>query len=148
MCAFAHVAWETLGVPSKRRAYDSVDPEFDDDIPSNNQENKDKFFQVFAPVFERNARCGINLVNQFISVCLHTYVLFAGGQRSRRCRFWAIMNHHSKMSITSTVSGTTSTLGESSPTSTKKRKKKAKSIDNYYNNIALISYCCNVVTSR
>ena len=64
MCACALVAWETLGVPSKRRAYDSVDPEFDDDTPSNNQENKDKFFEVFAPVFERNARCDINLVNR------------------------------------------------------------------------------------
>lgn len=26
-------AFETLGVPSKRRAYDSIDPEFDNDVP-------------------------------------------------------------------------------------------------------------------
>ena len=51
-------AWETLGVPTKRRAYDSVDPQFDDDIPSNNQDNKDNFFAKFGPAFERNARSG------------------------------------------------------------------------------------------
>lgn len=49
-------AYETLGVPVKKRAYDSVDPTFDDDIPPNDQDSKDEFFEAFGPVFERNAR--------------------------------------------------------------------------------------------
>lgn len=49
-------AYEILGVPSKRRAYDSVDPMFDDDVPSVNNKNKERFFEAFGPVFERNAR--------------------------------------------------------------------------------------------
>jgi len=52
-------AFETLSVPSKRRAYDSVDSEFDDDVPSVNASNKANFFKVFAPVFERNARWSV-----------------------------------------------------------------------------------------
>ncbi|XP_055958147.1 dnaJ homolog subfamily C member 2 isoform X2 [Patella vulgata] len=49
-------AWETLGVPAKRRSFDSVDPEFDDDVPSNNALAKEKFYKVFRPIFEMNAR--------------------------------------------------------------------------------------------
>lgn len=49
-------AYEILGDPVKRRSFDSVDPEFDDAVPSANQENKDNFYAVFRPVFERNAR--------------------------------------------------------------------------------------------
>lgn len=49
-------AYETLGNPTKRRSFDSVDPEFDDTIPSSCNESKEKFFEVFGPVFERNAR--------------------------------------------------------------------------------------------
>ena len=49
-------AWETLGDPIKKRSFDSVDPEFNDDIPPNNQHSKDNFFAVYGPVFERNAR--------------------------------------------------------------------------------------------
>ncbi|KAK7102753.1 dnaJ homolog subfamily C member 2-like [Littorina saxatilis] len=48
-------AYEILGNPVKRRSFDSVDPEFDEAIPSITQENKD-FYTVFRPVFERNAR--------------------------------------------------------------------------------------------
>ena len=33
-----------------------MDPEFNDDIPPNNQHSKDNFFAVYGPVFERNAR--------------------------------------------------------------------------------------------
>lgn len=29
---------------------------FEDDIPSVNTESKEKFFEIFTPVFERNAR--------------------------------------------------------------------------------------------
>merc|ERR1711874_244596 len=43
-------AYEILGVPSKRRAYDSVDPMFDDDVPSVNSKNKERFFEAFGPV--------------------------------------------------------------------------------------------------
>lgn len=39
----------------KRRAFDSVDPTFDNAVPSKG-EGKDNFFKVFSPVFERNAR--------------------------------------------------------------------------------------------
>ncbi|CAL4078225.1 unnamed protein product, partial [Meganyctiphanes norvegica] len=49
-------AYETLGVPNKRRAYDSVDPLFDDDVPSVKEKNKERFFEVFGPIFEQNAR--------------------------------------------------------------------------------------------
>lgn len=52
-------AYETLGNPMKKRSFDSVDPTFDDDIPSNNTESKEKFFEIFGPVFERNARWSI-----------------------------------------------------------------------------------------
>lgn len=49
-------AWEVLGNREKRKSYDSVDPHFDNDIPPNNEHSKNNFFDVFAPVFERNAR--------------------------------------------------------------------------------------------
>ncbi|GLH14138.1 uncharacterized protein GBIM_18540 [Gryllus bimaculatus] len=49
-------AWEILGNPRSRRSFDSVDPEFDDGVPSNNENSKTNFFEIFAPVFELNAR--------------------------------------------------------------------------------------------
>ncbi|XP_052279766.1 dnaJ homolog subfamily C member 2-like isoform X16 [Dreissena polymorpha] len=49
-------AWETLGIPAKRRAFDSVDPLFDDSVPPNNNNSKEKFYEVFRPVFVENAR--------------------------------------------------------------------------------------------
>ncbi|XP_071502249.1 dnaJ homolog subfamily C member 2-like [Diadema antillarum] len=52
-------AYEILGNPVKKRAYDSVDPEFDNDVPQMSQQSKDNFFQVFSPVFDRNARWSI-----------------------------------------------------------------------------------------
>ncbi|XP_068611119.1 dnaJ homolog subfamily C member 2 [Brachionichthys hirsutus] len=48
-------AIEILSDPVKRRAFDSVDPMFDNAVPSKS-EGKENFFEVFAPVFERNAR--------------------------------------------------------------------------------------------
>uniref|UniRef100_G3Q708 DnaJ heat shock protein family (Hsp40) member C2 n=1 Tax=Gasterosteus aculeatus aculeatus TaxID=481459 RepID=G3Q708_GASAC len=48
-------AMETLSDPVKRRAFDSVDPTFDNSVPSKN-EGKDNFWDVYTPVFERNAR--------------------------------------------------------------------------------------------
>ncbi|XP_037802477.1 dnaJ homolog subfamily C member 2-like [Penaeus monodon] len=49
-------AYEILGDPVKRRSWDSVDPEFDDDIPPVTSHNKANFFKVFGPVIERNTR--------------------------------------------------------------------------------------------
>ncbi|KAA0193440.1 hypothetical protein HAZT_HAZT002051, partial [Hyalella azteca] len=49
-------AYEILGDPIKRRSYDSIDPEFDNKVPSDKPINKEKFFEVFGPVFERNSR--------------------------------------------------------------------------------------------
>ncbi|KAF7228896.1 dnaJ homolog subfamily C member 2 [Nothobranchius furzeri] len=48
-------AIEILSDPVKRRAFDSVDPTFDNAVPSKS-EGKENFFEVFSPVFERNAR--------------------------------------------------------------------------------------------
>lgn len=39
-------AYETLSVASRRRAYDSVDPDFDDQVPPINATNKARFFEV------------------------------------------------------------------------------------------------------
>ena len=49
-------AYETLGNRAKRRSYDSIDPEFDDSIPTVNNNSKENFFKEFSKVFERNAR--------------------------------------------------------------------------------------------
>lgn len=49
-------AYETLGNPIKKRSFDSVDPLFDDDVPPNNANSKENFFEEFTPAFERNAR--------------------------------------------------------------------------------------------
>ncbi|XP_034019478.1 dnaJ homolog subfamily C member 2 isoform X2 [Thalassophryne amazonica] len=46
---------EILSDPVKRRAFDSVDPTFDNTVPSKS-DGKENFFEVFRPVFERNAR--------------------------------------------------------------------------------------------
>ncbi|KAM4615119.1 dnaJ homolog subfamily C member 2 [Polymixia lowei] len=48
-------AIEMLSEPVKRRAFDSVDPTFDNAVPSKG-EGKENFFNAFSPVFERNAR--------------------------------------------------------------------------------------------
>merc|ERR1712223_2367350 len=52
-------AFENLGTANKRRAYDSVDPLFDDEIPDVIKDNSKDFIATFAPVFERNARWSI-----------------------------------------------------------------------------------------
>ncbi|XP_034529281.1 dnaJ homolog subfamily C member 2 [Notolabrus celidotus] len=48
-------AIETLSDPMKRRAFDSVDPTFENAVPSKS-EGKENFFESFAAVFDRNAR--------------------------------------------------------------------------------------------
>lgn len=52
-------AYEILGNLVRRRAYDSVDPQFDNDVPPNNQQSKDKFYRTFSDAFQRNARWSI-----------------------------------------------------------------------------------------
>ena len=50
-------AFEILGNPVKRKAFDSVDPTFDDTVPEViKKDSKDNFFSVFSPVFEQNSR--------------------------------------------------------------------------------------------
>ena len=49
-------AFENLGTTNKRKAFDSVDPLFDDDVPDVIKENSKDFFETFAPVFDKNAR--------------------------------------------------------------------------------------------
>lgn len=49
------IASEWLGDPSKRRSFDSADPEFDDDYPTK-EVDEAEFFKVWGPVFERNER--------------------------------------------------------------------------------------------
>jgi len=52
-------AFEILGNPVTRRAFDSVDPTFDDDVPEVLKKEKDNFIEVFGPVFEQNKRWGV-----------------------------------------------------------------------------------------
>lgn len=50
-------AYEQLGLEkNKRRAYDSVDPKFDDSTPSASDLNEDNFYEVLRPFFERHSR--------------------------------------------------------------------------------------------
>ena len=50
------LAYEILGNQLKRRSYDSVDPQFDDSIPSVMPDSPENFYQVFSPAFEQNSR--------------------------------------------------------------------------------------------
>ncbi|XP_035232452.1 dnaJ homolog subfamily C member 2-like isoform X2 [Stegodyphus dumicola] len=58
-------AYEVLGNPVKRQSYDSVDPEFDDDIPPVTNYSKENFFEVFQPVFEANSRYDFDSWREF-----------------------------------------------------------------------------------
>ncbi|ETN63390.1 M-phase phosphoprotein 11 [Anopheles darlingi] len=49
------MAYETLGSLKNRRAFDSIDPEFDDSLPSQSEIDKD-FYAALRDVFRRNAR--------------------------------------------------------------------------------------------
>lgn len=43
-----------LGNPIKRKSYDSIDPEFDDGLPTSSEIEKD-YFGIFTDQFTRNA---------------------------------------------------------------------------------------------
>lgn len=49
------MAYETLGNPIKRRSYDSVDPEFDDNIPTASEIKKD-FYKTCSYYFDLNSQ--------------------------------------------------------------------------------------------
>lgn len=49
------MAYETLGTLKNRRAFDSVDPEFDDALPTQNEVKKD-FYGSLRNVFKRNSQ--------------------------------------------------------------------------------------------
>uniref|UniRef100_A0A915DJC2 J domain-containing protein n=1 Tax=Ditylenchus dipsaci TaxID=166011 RepID=A0A915DJC2_9BILA len=50
-------AYEQLGDSlEKRRAFDSIDASFDDSVPDASIITKENFYEVLAPVYERNAR--------------------------------------------------------------------------------------------
>ncbi|XP_022126445.2 dnaJ homolog subfamily C member 2 [Pieris rapae] len=49
-------AYEILGTPKNRRSFDSVDPTFDDTVPTASDVKRDGFFKTFATYFEMNAR--------------------------------------------------------------------------------------------
>jgi len=52
---------EILSDSQKRRAFDSVDPEFDNSIPKGDPKDLIKnFYTIFEPVFERNSRWAIH----------------------------------------------------------------------------------------
>lgn len=60
-------AWETLGVAAKKVSYNSVDPEFDESVPSTKDCTKDNFYDLFKPAFIRNARYDIFIFKYFKS---------------------------------------------------------------------------------
>lgn len=49
-------AYDILSVPKRRRAYDSIDPTFDDSVPPISAHSRENFFEVFGRVFEENVR--------------------------------------------------------------------------------------------
>lgn len=49
-------AYEILGTPVKRRSYDSVDPQVDDNLPTSTEIKKEGFYKAFGKYFEINAR--------------------------------------------------------------------------------------------
>ena len=62
-------AWENLGTPLARRAFDSADPEFDDDIPSASSVSKG-FYKV-NNYLNKSKRCTTFLILQAsINPCL------------------------------------------------------------------------------
>ena len=56
-CFERDISAEILSDSARRRAFDSIDPEFDNSIPKgDNKELMKNFYALFTPVFERNSR--------------------------------------------------------------------------------------------
>ena len=53
---FASAANDILADPKRRRAFDSVDPTFDDTVPPVSSASRESFYDVFGDVFEENVR--------------------------------------------------------------------------------------------
>ena len=54
--SFFFLAYDVLSNPKRRRAFDSVDPTFDDSTPSLADVTKENFYSLLGPVFAENAR--------------------------------------------------------------------------------------------
>lgn len=61
------------GNPSKRRSYDSIDPMFDDSLPTQSEINKN-FFEVFSKQFKLNARWSEKKKVPEIGVCVYIHI--------------------------------------------------------------------------
>ena len=53
-------AYDLLYDTKRRRSYDSIDPTFDDAIPSQSAVSRENFFSMFGPIFLENARWSFN----------------------------------------------------------------------------------------
>ncbi|PSN57876.1 DnaJ subfamily C member 2 [Blattella germanica] len=49
-------AYDILGNPRNRRSYDSVDPQFDNTVPSSNENSRTNFYEIFGKTFDLNSR--------------------------------------------------------------------------------------------
>ena len=49
-------AYDILSNEKRRRAFDSIDPTFDDAIPPNNAHSREHFFEEFGEAFRENER--------------------------------------------------------------------------------------------
>lgn len=54
-----YIANDILWNPKKRRSYDSVDPTFDDVVPSVCSASRENFYSTFGPVFAENSRWSV-----------------------------------------------------------------------------------------
>eukprot|EP00127_Corallochytrium_limacisporum_P007372 Clim_evm9s249 gene=Clim_evmTU9s249 len=53
-------AFDILTNPIKRRAFDSCDPTFDEEIPDPDMIDEENFFEVLGPIFEANGRFSVD----------------------------------------------------------------------------------------
>ena len=58
-----YIAYEILSNPKRKKAFDSVDPTFNDSIPKMSGHSQEIFYETYGPVFEENARYAEILIN-------------------------------------------------------------------------------------